>query len=121
VDRIFIRDLRVRSIVGINEWEKTRKQDILLNVTLHLDLTKAGQSDDIGDTLDYKKLKDQIVAHVEETGFALIERVAEDVARLGLADRRVAQVDVTVDKPGALRFARSVAVEITRVPARADA
>jgi D-erythro-7,8-dihydroneopterin triphosphate epimerase len=114
MDKIYVRDLLLRCFVGINDWEQQTKQDVLINVVLYTDLRTAGNSDNIEDTVDYKKLKKRIIAAVEENRFSLIEAIAELVSEICLTDMRVAQVDVTVDKPGALRFARSVAVEITR-------
>ncbi|MCP4679784.1 MAG: dihydroneopterin aldolase [Deltaproteobacteria bacterium] len=114
LDSIHIRDLSVRCIVGIRDWERKKKQDVLINLTLHANLAKACASDLIEDTIDYKSLKDRIIQLVENSKFQLIERLADAVAETCLAEARVKQVDVTVDKPGALRFARSVAVEITR-------
>ncbi len=114
LDRIHIRDLQVRCIVGINDWEREKKQDVIINLTLYADLSKAQASDRIEDSINYKALKNNIVEKAEESGFHLIERMAEMVAGMCLADSRVQKVDVTVEKPGALRFARSVAVEITR-------
>jgi dihydroneopterin aldolase/D-erythro-7,8-dihydroneopterin triphosphate epimerase len=114
MDQIFIRDLLARCIVGIFPEEKNVKQDVLVNIALETDLATAGQTDDIDDTVDYKSLKQSILARIEATPYNLIERLAQDVADICLATERVAAVKVTVDKPGALRFARSVAVEIRR-------
>lgn len=115
LDRIHIRDLGVRCIIGFKDWERTKKQDVLVNLTLHADLTTACGSDSIGDTIDYKTLKNSIVQMAEDSQFQLIERLAQAVATLCLSDPRVVRVDVSVDKPGALRFAKSVAVEISRI------
>ena len=114
-DRIHLRDLAARCIVGFNDWEREKKQDILINVTLHADLAKACASDRVEDSIDYKTLKNRILALVEESECHLIERLAESIAEVCLEGSLVQRVDVSVDKPGALRFARSVAVEITRV------
>jgi D-erythro-7,8-dihydroneopterin triphosphate epimerase len=114
-DRIHIRDLAARCIVGFNDWEREKKQDILINVTFHADLAKACASDCVEDSIDYKALKNRILAMVEESECHLIERLAESIAEVCLEGSLVQRVDVSVDKPGALRFARSVAVEITRV------
>lgn len=115
LDRIHIRDLQIRCIVGVFPEERTEKQDVRLNITLHADLRTACKTDTLDDTIDYKTLKKQIVALVERSECFLIERLAESVADLCLGHEGVRRVDVTIDKPGALRFARSVAVEITRV------
>lgn len=113
-DQIFIRDLLVRCIVGVDERERAGKQDVLVHVTLYLDLRQAGQSDTLEDTIDYRALKKQILHMAEESRFYLIEALAERIAAICLADARVDRVKVTVEKPGALRFARTVGVEIIR-------
>ena len=116
-DRIHIRDLLLRCIIGLNPEERAKAQDVLINITLAVDLAASGASDRIADTVDYKALKQQVVAMVEDSSFHLIERLAEEIARICLAFPGVERARVLVDKPGALRFARSVAVEIER-PAR---
>ena len=121
LDRIHIRDLGVRCIVGINPDERREKQDVILNITLYADLQSACESDRIEDTLDYRQVKKRVLAMAENSSYLLLERLAECVARVCLETRRVERVAVTVDKPGALRFARSVAVEIVRnAPGAAD-
>jgi D-erythro-7,8-dihydroneopterin triphosphate epimerase len=113
-DRIHVRDLSARCIVGIYPEERRAKQDIVLNLTLEGDFRRAAASDDIADAVDYKRLKKQVIAHVEGSRYQLIETLAQAVADICLSDPGVRRVTVTVDKPGALRFARSVAVELTR-------
>lgn len=115
LDRIHIKDLRLRCVIGVYPEERREKQDVSVNVTLHADLSKAGQTDEIADTVDYKRVKKQMMSLIENSEFYLIERLAEEVAALALSVDGVKRVDVSVDKPGALRFARSVAVEITRI------
>jgi D-erythro-7,8-dihydroneopterin triphosphate epimerase len=119
VDRIHIRDLRLRCIIGIDDQERREKQDVVLQLTLHADLRRACRSDEFADTVDYRALKKRVVRLVEQSKFFLIEGLAEAIARACLEDPRVERVDVQVEKPGALRFARTVAVEISR--ARSDA
>jgi D-erythro-7,8-dihydroneopterin triphosphate epimerase len=114
LDRIHIRDLQARCIVGIFPHEREHLQEVVLNITMHADLSTACRSDRIEDTVDYKGIKKRVLAMVESSSFFLIERMAEEAASICLEDPRVRKVDVSVDKPGALRFARSVAVEITR-------
>ena len=114
MDRIRIYDLLVRCILGINENERHEKQDVVINLTLYTDLHKAGKSDRIEDTVDYRALKKRILSMVEGSQYFLVEALAEAVPELGLDQQGVQQVDVCVEKPHALRFARSVAVEITR-------
>ncbi len=113
-DKIHIRELRVHCIVGIFPEEREKKQEIELNITLYTNLSDAGKSDAITDTVDYKEIKLRVLEMVEGSSFYLIERLAQAVADLCLEAPRVEAVTITLDKPGALRFARSVAVEITR-------
>ena len=114
-DTIYIRDLALRCIIGIYPDERTEKQDVIINVTLACDdLSKAGASDAIEDTVNYKTINKKMIKFVEESSFNLIESLAEGLAEICLSGKGVASAKVAIDKPGALRFARSVAVEITR-------
>jgi dihydroneopterin aldolase/D-erythro-7,8-dihydroneopterin triphosphate epimerase len=113
-DRIHIRDLALRCVIGLYPAERRQKQDVVLNLTIEADLRAAGRSDDLADTVDYKAIKRAIIAAVERSRYRLVEALAERVAAIALRHRGVHRVTVCVDKPGALRFARSVAVEIAR-------
>lgn len=113
-DRIRIRDLQARCILGIYDEERREKQDIVLNIVMYADLRNACISDRIEDTVDYKTIKKGVLAFVETSECFLIEHLAEEVANRCLANPMVQRVDVAIDKPGALRFARSVAIEISR-------
>lgn len=113
-DRIEIRDLLLRGILGINDEEREKKQDILVNITLFADLREAARSDDIADTANYRTITKRVIEHVEHVGRFTVEALATDIARLCLENPRVDRVRVRVEKPGALRFARSVGVEIER-------
>ncbi|MBF0433738.1 MAG: dihydroneopterin aldolase [Magnetococcales bacterium] len=114
MDCITIRDLHLRCIIGIQDWERTTLQDVFLSLTLETDLELAGKSDRIEDTVNYKTLTKRIIQHVENSNHFLVEALAADVARLALEDVRVVRVRVGLEKPGALRFARSVGVVIER-------
>lgn len=114
MDRIYIRDLALSCIIGIYPEERNIKQDVVINVTMETDLRAAGKSDSIDDTVDYKTIKLNILDFVENSSFQLIESLAEGIAGICLNDAGVQSATVTVDKPGALRFARSVAVEVMR-------
>jgi len=114
-DRIYIRDLSLRTIIGIFPEERTKRQDVIVNVVMEVDShAPAAASDAIEDTTDYKSITKKIIQHVEESSYNLIETLAERCAEICLAADGVNGVTVTIDKPGALRFARSVAVEIYR-------
>ena len=114
VDKIVIRDLAARCILGVSDEERREKQQVVLTVVLHADLRRAAEADAFAETVDYRTIKKRILALVEGSTFRLLEALAEAVARVCLESPRVAQVDVSIDKPGALRFARSVAVEVSR-------
>ena len=113
-DKIYIRDLSIRCIIGVNQDERTEKQDVVINVILFTDTRKAGQTDILEDSVDYKKVKKAILSLVESSEFLLIEKLADEIAKVCLDDSKVQKVNVTVDKPGVLRYTRSVAVEIVR-------
>ncbi len=113
-DRIFINDLRARCIIGVNAEERREKQDVLINIGLVTDLRLAGKSDRIEDSVDYRALKKAILAMAEDSRYRLLEALAEAIAKICLEHPAVSEAHVKVDKPFALRFARSVAVEITR-------
>ena len=119
MDRILIKDLMLRCILGLNDDERREKQDVLINLILWTDLKSAATTDDIGDTVDYRQLKKQIITLAEESKYHLAETLADRIAKLCLEQAKVQRVQVSVEKPTALRFARSVAVEIVRnrVPA----
>ena len=117
-DKIQIQELLLRAIIGINDEERRNRQDVLINVTLHADTRAAGRSDDMADAVNYRTLTKRIIALVENCQFYLVEKLAAEIAALCLDDPRVERADVRVEKPGALRFARSVGVEIQRT--RAD-
>jgi dihydroneopterin aldolase/D-erythro-7,8-dihydroneopterin triphosphate epimerase len=113
-DRIFIRDLLIRCIIGVEEHERQEKQNVVAHLTLHLDLRRAGRTDDLKDSVDYSALKRQILQVAEESHYRLIEALAQRIAEECLAQERVECVEVIVEKPGALRFARTVGVQIVR-------
>jgi len=113
-DLIIIRDLLVRGVIGVNDWEREVEQDILINVTLSADLRAAGASDAIDDTVNYRTITKGIIDHVKHNAPFTVEKLAHDLAGLCLAQAGVERARVRVEKPGALRFARSVGVEIER-------
>lgn len=114
MDRILIKDLLARCILGISAEERREKQDVLISVALSLDLAPAGRSDHIEDGVNYRPIKKRILAVAESSQYHLVEALAERIAGECLEEPRVNEVTVTVEKPSALRFARSVAVEIVR-------
>lgn len=113
-DFIDIHDLLLRTIIGINDDERVNRQDVLINLRMEVDLRPAACSDAIQDAVNYRTICKQVIDFVEGGSFLLVERLAEEIAGLCLTDERVHSVRVRVEKPGALRFARSVGVEIER-------
>ena len=113
-DEILIKDLLLRTIIGVNDEERRNRQDVLINLVLYADTRPAGETDRIEDAVNYRTLAKRIIELVERSQFYLVEKLAAEIARLALEDQRVERVKVTVEKPGALRFARSVGVSIER-------
>lgn len=115
LDRIVIRDLSVRGIVGINPQERTTPQEILVNVVLFVDTRPAARSDDIADAVNYRTVNKAMIRHLEEGRPMLVERLAAELVDICFAvDERIRAVEMTVEKPGALRAARSVGITIRR-------
>ena len=113
-DRIDIHDLLLRGIIGINDWEREKQQDILINISLFGDFRSAGDSDDIANTINYRTVTKKVIKHVETSKRFTVEALASDIARICLEEPGVQRARVRVEKPGALRFTRSVGVEIER-------
>ena len=114
LDRIFIYDLIVPGIIGINDDERVTKQDICVNVIMWVDTSPAARSDDIDDAVNYRTITKAIITHIEDGEPMLVERLVQEIADLCLQDERVDSVEVTVEKPGALRHTRSVGIRILR-------
>jgi FolB domain-containing protein len=114
VDEIQITDLLLRTIIGINEEERRNRQDVLINITLYADTRVAGRSDDIADAVNYRIITKKVIRLVEGSQFHLVEKMAAEIAAICLDDPRVVRARVSVEKPGALRFAQSVGVTIER-------
>ncbi len=114
MDKILIKDLLARCIVGINDEERREKQDVVINITLAADLKAACLSDRFEDTVDYRAIKKKVLSIVESSHYYLVEALAEHIAQACLEFKGITGVQVLVEKPSALRFARSVGVEINR-------
>jgi FolB domain-containing protein len=114
MDKVIIKDLLVRGIIGINDWERKRAQDILINVLLFTDTRRAAETDHIADCVNYSTMSKRLQAHAETAERLTVEALANDLANICLDDRAVQKVILRVEKPGAVRFAKSVGVEIER-------
>jgi dihydroneopterin aldolase/D-erythro-7,8-dihydroneopterin triphosphate epimerase len=118
-DQIHIKDLLLRTIIGINDDERRNKQDVLINITLYTDHSDA-VSDKIEDVVNYRTITKKIIFLVEGSQFFLVEKMALGIAEICFEDGRVERAVVTVEKPGALRFARSVGVTVDRTRAQKE-
>lgn len=114
MDKIIISNLIARGIIGVNQWERTTIQDISITMTLFIDLEKAGISDNMEDTISYSDIAKKALTIAETKKRKTVEALANDLAQMCLEDIRVQRVVVKVEKPGAVRFAKSVGVEIER-------
>jgi FolB domain-containing protein len=114
VDRVIIKDLLARGIIGVNDWEREKPQDILINIVAFTDTQRAAGADDLQATVDYRTLAHKVREHAEGAARFTVEALANDLATLCLEDPAVAGVMVRVEKPRAVRFAASVGVEIER-------
>jgi FolB domain-containing protein len=114
MDKVFIKNILARGIIGINDWEREKPQDILINIDLFTEARKKPVSDDVDDIIDYSKVTKKVLHHAETAKRFTVEALAEDIARICLEDIRVLKVTVRVEKPGAVRFAQTVGVEIMR-------
>jgi dihydroneopterin aldolase len=113
-DTIFLRDLRIKTVVGIWDWERKIKQTVSIDLEMGTDIRRAAASDAIEDTLNYKQVSKRIQAFVEESSFQLVETMAENIATIILDEFDVPWTTVSVNKPGAIRGARDVGVRIHR-------
>ena len=118
MDRIFLRELRVETIIGIYDWERETRQVVSIDLEMPVDIRRAAATDDIADTLNYKKVAKRILGYVEASSFQLVETLIERIAEIIITEFDVDWVKVTLSKPGAIRNSRDVGVAIER--SRAD-
>jgi dihydroneopterin aldolase len=114
MDIIFLRDLRIDTVVGIWDWERRIRQTISIDLEMAADIARAAATDSIEDTLNYKRVAKRLIAYVEDSEFQLVETMAERIAEIVLDEFEVPWVRVTVNKPGAIRGSRDVGVRIER-------
>jgi FolB domain-containing protein len=114
MDKIFIKDLLVRGIIGINPDERERLQDILINITIFINTRRAAQMDDLEYSVSYSDLARRIKSHAEQAARLTVEALAQDLADICLQENGVKKVIVRVEKPEAVKFAGSVGIEIER-------
>jgi dihydroneopterin aldolase len=113
-DILYINDLTLSCILGVFEQERKTKQNVMISIELHLDLRKPGKTDDINDTVSYHDIAAAVTKMVEKSQYFLLEALAEAIAEICLADRRVKLVNVYIEKPKALTQAKSSGITIQR-------
>ncbi|HKS93210.1 MAG TPA: dihydroneopterin aldolase [Gammaproteobacteria bacterium] len=113
-DTVFIRELRVPTVVGIFDWERRIRQTVVLDLDMSADIRRAARSDRIEDTLDYKAVAKRVTQFVSAAQYQLVETLAEEIAGFIIREFRVAHVKVTLHKPGAVSGSKSVGVSIER-------
>ena len=114
MDIIFLRDLRIDTVIGIYDWERRIRQTVVIDLEMATDIRKAAASDSITDTLDYKAVAKRLIQFVGDAQFQLVETLAERVAEVVLGEFGVPWVKVTLNKQGAVRGARDVGIIIER-------
>jgi dihydroneopterin aldolase len=114
MDIIFLNDLRVETVIGIFDWERSIRQTVSIDLQMGTDIRKASAADDINDTLDYKAVAKRLIEFVGGSEFGLVEALAENIARIVIHEFEVPWIRVTLNKPGAIRGARDVGVLIER-------
>lgn len=117
-DRIFLRELAVECLIGFLEWERMVKQTVYLDIEVPADCRRAARTDEVADTLDYKRLSKVVLAFVGASEFKLVETLADRTAKLILTEFDIPWVRLTINKRGAIRASRDVGVSIERT--RAD-
>ncbi|CAG0978442.1 D-erythro-7,8-dihydroneopterin triphosphate epimerase [Anaerolineae bacterium] len=113
-DMIEIESLRLRCLIGFSEWELDKKQDVVIHMTLFTNIRKGGLSDNPDDILNYKTVNKAVIQMVEASHYKTLEALASAIARVAIVDCGAPHIRVRVEKPGALRFADSVAIVIER-------
>ena len=119
-DRIFLHGLAVECIIGFIEWERRAKQTIVIDVEMPVDCARAAASDDVADTLDYKRVAKRLIAFVSGSEFKLVETLAHRAAMLILEEFGVEWVRLSVNKPGAIRHSKDVGVAVLRTRAELE-
>jgi dihydroneopterin aldolase len=114
MDIVYIRDLRIETIIGIFDWEREVKQIVSLDLQMAHDIQKAAATDDIEHALDYKSVAKRLINFIEASEFLLVERMAEEIARIVLEEFSVPWLRLRVSKPGALRGSKDVGIIIER-------
>jgi len=113
-DVMYIKDLRVQTIIGLYDWERKVRQEVSIDIDIFFDNKAASAKDSVNDTIDYKKITKAVISHVEKSSYKLQESLAESIAALIKRDHPNNLIRIRVSKPGALRNAKDVGIIIER-------
>lgn len=114
MDIIYLRDLRIDTIIGIYDWERRMKQTLIIDLEMGTDIRRAANSDNIEDTLNYKAVAKRLMSYVGESEFELVETLAEKIAEMIMTEFKVPWLHLSINKKGAVRGVRDVGVIIER-------
>ncbi len=114
MDKVIIKDILARGIIGVNDWEREKPQDILINIELYTNDRKPSAADVLDESVDYSVMTKKVIQVAETARRYTVEALAEDIAQICLEHPRVLKTTVRVEKPGAVRFSQSVGIEIER-------
>lgn len=114
MDIVYIRDLKIDTVIGIFEWERRIRQTVSIDLEMATDIRKAAASDNISDALDYKSVAKRLISFVEGSEFLLVETLAEKIAAIVREEFGVPWLRLRLSKPGAVRGAKDVGVLIER-------
>lgn len=114
MDKIFLNELKVDTVIGIWDWERKIRQTVVIDLEMSADIAKAAATDRVEDTLNYKSVAKRIQSFVADSSFQLVETLAEQIALIVREEFGVAWVRVRVNKPGAIRGSKDVGILIER-------
>ena len=114
MDKVYIRDLRIETVIGIYDWEREIRQTVSLDLEMGTDIRRAGETDHIDDTLDYKSVAKRLIDFVGKSEFQLVEALAENCAQIVLNEFNVPWMKLRLSKPGAVTGSQDVGVIIER-------
>jgi len=114
MDIVYLHGLRLETIIGVWEWERQLKQSVVVDLDLGTDISQAGSSDSIEDTIDYKSVSTRLIKLAAESEFSLLEALAESISAILLGEFKIEWVRIRINKQGALREVRDVGVIIER-------
>lgn len=114
MDIVYIRDLKIETIIGIYDWEREVKQTVSLDLEMATDIRRAAATDNIEDTLNYKAVAKRLIAFISESEFLLVETMAEQCAQIVMHEFNVPWLKLRLSKPGAVRGSQDVGVIIER-------